>query len=153
MIKYRLAIKEDVDLYYNWAIEKGVRSNSLNQSDIHYEDHCYWFKNKLDSEDSYLFIFFIGESPLGQVRFDVHDCNALIDYSIDFNFRGKGFGSRVLQKAINDFLSKKNISLVAKVDDTNIASKKVFQKLNFNSIGKEEIKSRIINVYKLNMTC
>lgn len=143
----------DLDLYFNWVSDESVRQNSISRKEIDYEEHSVWFKNKLKSPSSFLYVFFINNNPIGQVRFDLIKLNAEIDYSIDSDYRGKGLGKKMLEFAIEIFKEEIDITLVARVDKDNVASNKIFEKLKFNLVRHEKDESRIINVYNLKNSC
>ena len=71
MLKFRKANINDLDLYFNWSNERLVRLNSFKPKPIKYQDHCKWFKSKLNDNDFEILIFqdFL-ENDIGQVRFD-----------------------------------------------------------------------------------
>ena len=91
----------------------------------------------MKEDKSKIFILSLSNREIGQIRFDrLEDSNWLINYSIDKNFRGQGYGSKIVELAINSF--KKASKFTAKVKKSNPASTKVFRKLGFNEqITKE----------------
>ena len=68
-------------------------------------------------------------TPIGQIRLNVDYDEAEIGYSIAKEYRGKGYGHKILQ-LIEELISKeypKIQKLVAKVKPDNDASNKLFQ--------------------------
>lgn len=141
---YRMAEIEDAVMLFNWANEKVVRYNSLSSEKIDYDSHQVWLKNKLDSSNTKIFIFFCNCEPLGQLRLDYDNGYWVVDYSVDANFRGKGFGLKLVQSIVDVGLYKPMLALVKK---ENIASRKVFEKCNFTL--KEELIINSEKVHKL----
>jgi len=138
-VSLRLANKNDIKTYFHWANDKEVRQNAINQSEILWETHQKWFINKLDDKNAYLYIFEYNQKPVGQVRFDFEDNKVFIDFSVDKNFRGKGLGSLIVKKTIQELqLNNENVRFVAIVKRENIASMKVFQKLAFTLVNDNE---------------
>ena len=136
-ITLRPVKESDSKLLFNWVNEKGVRNNSLNNEVINWQNHDDWFNKKFRSNKCKIFILENNNVPLGQVRIE-EEANGLwlIDYSIDLEFRGKGFGFKIL-----DLLIKKipNSKFKAEVKIKNIASQRVFEKLNFKFKKIEEV--------------
>ena len=74
---------------------------------------------------------------IGQVRFQkTSNTDAIINVSIDNDFRGKGFGVKMLNKSIAMFReSFPEIIINAYVKIENKASKIVFEKSGFKLLG------------------
>ena len=134
-IQLRKANIHDLNTYFLWANDITVRENAIHTAPILYENHIKWFENRLKSSKTLLYFFESNKQPLGQVRFDSEDGKAIIDYSIDREFRGKGFGYLILKQAIETFYTEggdwATVPLLAKVKQGNKASELIFKKLNF----------------------
>lgn len=128
-LKLRKVTEADTRTIFDWANESEVRMNSLNQEPIKWEDHLKWFQSKIKDPNSRMFVLEENDSLLGQVRFDFIDGKWLVNYSIDKNFRGRGFGAVLIKMALKRF---ENQDFLAKVKRDNIASKKVFLGLGFS---------------------
>ena len=88
----RKATNEDCLWLFELANDSLVRKNSKNSEDIFWGDHEKWFKNRLISSSTFIYIGYDKEEPIGQIRFDLDNGNWLSDYSIIPEKRGKGFG-------------------------------------------------------------
>lgn len=151
LITIRLAQLEDLSLYLRWVNEPAVRENSIDSDQVNLEGHKVWFSNKLNSENSILLVMELNKSPIGQIRFDVVNKIALIDYSVDRGFREKGFGNILIKKGIKWFLK------TSKVDETdvfrgvvktfNTPSVKVFIKNGFKEV--ENLNSKEEKIFEL----
>lgn len=134
-INIRQATLNDIDIYYQWANDKDVRNNAIKTEPIKYENHIKWFNNKITDESAFLYIFEKENAPVGQVRFDNEKGFLSIGYSIDKKYRGQGLGSLIIKKGIEKLISELSSSnsyiLNAFVKEDNVASAKVFEKLNF----------------------
>ncbi|MFW5887042.1 MAG: UDP-2,4-diacetamido-2,4,6-trideoxy-beta-L-altropyranose hydrolase [Bacteroidota bacterium] len=143
-LKVRNAEIKDTGTYFLWANNKSVRRNAINPEKIEYNNHIQWFKSKLGSKESFLYIFEKENSAIGQVRFDKIDSTYIVDYSIDEKFRGKGFGTSILklglEKLNNECKSNVNCKVKALVKVNNRASSKVFERFNFLNTGIIELK-------------
>ena len=133
----REAQKEDVDLYFRWANDPVVRQNSFNPEPIKFENHFKWFKTKLSSEQSRLFVFEVLGKPVGQLRIDLIDNAWLIDYSVDRHYRGLGVGKAMMTHfKASIFYSDLLYPLKALVKLSNIASQRVFEQLGFQKVNE-----------------
>lgn len=132
-ITVREAREEDLMQYFVWANDPAVRNNSFSSKPIVLEDHTAWFNKRVQSEDTLLLIFFNNENPIGQVRFQQNnDRNALINYSVDSNVHGQGYGFTILKLGILHAMQHGfNNRFIGKVKPENIASKRIFEKLSF----------------------
>lgn len=130
----RLVRKEDVELLFEWANDPVVRQNAFSTEPISYENHVHWFQNKLQDEDCRIYIFMKEDCAIGQIRLDgITEEKTGIDYSIASEFRGQGFGRKMLQlleEKIRQDLPKVQV-LMAEVKRENHASKQVFLKNDF----------------------
>ena len=134
MLNYRKANSKDVDVYYKWANDSTVRDQSYNSQPIDYDIHVKWFLKKINDENCSM-IFFHDENneAVGQVRIEKNDStNAIIGISIDSNKRGNGYAAIMLGMATDKFLDSNSlISIHAYIKESNIPSKKIFEKAGF----------------------
>ncbi len=131
------AEEQDMYLLFQWANEKKVRQASFCSEPISIEQHKKWFQNVMISNNIHQYIYSINGNPIGQVRITVEDNAAIISYSIAKEYRGKGYGKRMvklLEREVHD--NHPEISeLHAYVKSENIASQKVFEGLGFEKCG------------------
>lgn len=125
---------DDALLLFDWVNDKDVRLNSINQETIIWENHLKWLESRLNSKDTFIYILTDGEINYGQIRIDNHNNWWTIDYSIDVNNRGKGFGSLIVNLLIE---KSKNFNFKAFVKKSNLSSIHVFVKLGFNEVKGE----------------
>ena len=147
-ISYRKATLADMKRYFEWANDVIVRENAVSTEPIQWEGHQKWFAKRVVSSTSFLYVFEHNEQPFGQVRFDIEENSAFIDYSIDTNFRGQGLGTKMLEQGITIF-EKEAVNqfqqIIGIVKMTNLPSMKVFERLGFhfkkvNTINQVEYK-------------
>ncbi|MCP4442906.1 MAG: GNAT family N-acetyltransferase, partial [Aureispira sp.] len=119
--------------YFDWANDPSVRQNAFNSDSIPLENHTKWFSKKIVENNALLLYFHDNNKPIGQVRLELNENNhAQIDYSVDSKQHSKGYGTTILKLALlyaveHQFCSK----FFGDVKSTNIASRKIFQKLAF----------------------
>ena len=147
-LKLREINSLDSKLLFNWVNETAVRFNSINKSQISWDNHELWFQNQLNNSSSYIFVLEMNETPVGQIRFDLLNNKYEVDYSIDKKYRGKGFGTQIIEKAIyKNKKLKKGIEIIAKVNVSNLGSIKVFTKLGFKLLDEEIINDEEYKVF------
>lgn len=139
--------KKDCDLVFALSNDPVVRACSFNTNAIEYENHCKWYKKRLEDKNTLFFLIFDEEHFVGQIRFNREselstDC--VISLSIAKEYRGKHVSSEFIQLGIlelkNQWISI--ITVVAEVKGENIASNRLFEREGFNLIST-------INTYKL----
>lgn len=132
-IDIRPAKESDSKLIFEWANDPIVRKASFHSDIIEWKDHTQWFNAKILDPNH---IFFIGynanNEPIGQVRFAIEEKEACISVGVAPDFRGKGFGSKIIVEGVAKMLSQSNVNTIhayAKTD--NIGSAKAFLKAGF----------------------
>ena len=135
-LKLRLARLDDINTYFEWVNEKFVRENSINSQKISFVEHKKWFDIQINSKDTYLYVLEKYRKPIGQIRFNIIQNYAYIDYSVDVNNRGQGIGSELITLGVNAFKKSNNILIRAIVKNSNKSSLKIFTKLNFKILEK-----------------
>lgn len=141
----RKASYDDCNRLFDWANDELVRKNSFNTGAIIYEDHKKWFENKIDNINSIIFIAMINDILIGQIRIDIDGDIGIIDYSIDYKYRGKGLGTQVLEtiKEVVKSDYKHIKKLLGKVKHDNYSSQRAFRNAEF----KNEIKTDYLIYY------
>lgn len=132
---------DDVDLLYEWANDPEVRQNAFNTARIPYESHVRWFAGLLADASAYQYILCDGGVPVGQIRLNIEDGNALIDYSVSAGNRGKGYGSQLLgliRRQVSEDRIQGVIKLMGRVKPENAASARAFEKNGFEKSATAE---------------
>lgn len=129
----RLADISDLDMYYEWANDPVVRSNSFNSAPIPYEDHVKWFNKAVSRDDVVLYVLMDADKAVGQIRINITNSVAEISYSIASDFRGMGYGSKIVLLLIDKIrVDRPEIQTIrARVKPDNNASLKVFENQGF----------------------
>lgn len=135
----KLAVWEDCDILYNWVNDIDVRNNAFNNKPVAYESHKKWFYERLNSPFTKIFIVYLDEMPIGQLRIDIVNDDGIISYSIDSKMRGRGYGSAVLDllPQLVQLYDIKITRLVGKVKPYNEASKRSFIKAGYHEFVHE----------------
>lgn len=140
----------DCNLLFRWINEKTVRENAFNTEMILYDEHVKWLHKKIHDENTKIYIAYDGEEPIGQIRVEADDLGeGLISFSIDSNYRGKGYGTTMLLKLVN-LMNKREQQdlkrLIGKVKFENMPSRKAFLKANFH---EQKMENYFIYTYEL----
>lgn len=139
-ISIRSARLEDAYLYFEWTNDPETRRQSFNSAPVLWESHEEWFNNKISSTTTKMYVLQIDSSPVAQVRFEIEDDFAMINYSVDAKNRGKGIAGYCIKYGVLKLKEDcDRISLFqALVKKENVASVKTFEKLNFERLEKDE---------------
>lgn len=145
MIRLRKAVLSDVDLLFKWANDSSVRQNSFKSDPIPYEAHVQWFDKMMKDESILQFILMDEDTPVGQIRLNIDGSSAEIGYSIAAEYRGKGYGHKILQLMLDEVKINHGTvkTLIAKVKPNNAAS---------NSLFLQEGYSPVYTSYKLKVS-
>lgn len=139
MLTCRKANEGDVLLYFDWANDEEVRSQSYQPGKIDLEGHKKWFLNKIKDENC-LMLLFENESKeaVGQVRLQKEDEEWFsIGISIGAAFRGKGFASKLFIAATDYFFDLfPSQKIKAYVKENNLGSIKGLEKAGFSFSDK-----------------
>lgn len=138
----------DGELLFSWANDMDVRRNAFSQEEIVWEEHVQWLKRKLADENCLIYIGFIymtdmSEKCVGQIRLDLEDGRAEIDYSVVSSLRGQGYGASLLEqgmeRAQEEFAGagKRVRTFTGRVKKSNPASARVFEKCGFEKKEKD----------------
>lgn len=131
--------EKDIELLFEWANDNSVRKNAFHMEKISYKEHEVWFHKLLSDKKQAQFIMMDKNQPVGQIRLSFDGEIAEIDYSIDLNKRGMGYGKAIckmiIQKLKKEFPNIKK--LVAKVKTSNAVSRKCLGENGFKEIYRQ----------------
>ena len=147
----REATLSDAAILLNLSNDEEVRKNSINASKIEWEDHIKWLTKKITDNDFCIYLFFLENELIGQVKFDIQDYEATIGISIDRKYRGKGLSKILIEKGIRKLNpNKKKINLViAYIKPLNKTSINGFLRVGFVFMEEVYITNELYNKYIL----
>ena len=136
----RRADEADALSLWRMANDPAVRVSAFNKDYIPWNDHIKWLMRKLSSRKSLIFVSELADSVVSQARYDViSNKTAEIDYSVASSFRSKGLGYQILNTTLNEAFESLDIdTIVGKVLEGNTPSIRVFERLGFSLITKEQ---------------
>lgn len=132
----RTATVKDLKKTYYWAINPDIRKYSFQKHRITRDEHKNWFLKKIEDTSCFYFICEYKKKPIGSIRFDIENQDAVISYLVDPEFQGQGLGLILLKKGIESILLKNHnadglYSISGYVMKTNIPSIKAFKRMGF----------------------
>jgi UDP-2,4-diacetamido-2,4,6-trideoxy-beta-L-altropyranose hydrolase len=151
----RTVSASDCRLLFEWAQDPVARASSFHSSSISWEDHSCWFAERLRDP---LSVIYIGENagsePVGLVRFQIKDGNAVLSVNVAAQFRGGGWGAELILFSTRSLVrSRVRTHPVQRVDayvkPENEASVRLFEASGFQRTGRE----RVANQDALLFTC
>lgn len=149
-IFFRKTNMDDLDIYFKWVNDPLVRQNSIISTPVEMDEHTQWFLSKVNNPNTLMYIFEIDKHNFGQVRFEIENNIATIDYSIDKKYRGRGLGYEILNLGLKKIISShsNNIRYIkGVVKETNLGSIKTFVNLGFKKIENKIINQTVFRVY------
>lgn len=147
MIMLRRCTYSDMDIIYKWINDDEVRNNSFNSDYIEYETHVKWFNEKINSNNIYMYIILNNNKEIGTIRLEKHNSKAIISYLISNEYRGKGYGNKVIDLIKKEAIINNIDILEAIVKKDNIASRKIFINNGFFEIEEKNRCVYLANLY------
>lgn len=140
-VALRLATLLDCEIVFEMANDPLTRQNAFNTDQIPHEEHISWFVQKVESKQCLFCIAEIKGNVIGQIRIDLTQerNQGTIDYSVHHNYRGKGYGAKILQQLLSLPEVQKIDMLIGEVKIDNIASQKSFLKAGFRKVDLGDI--------------
>ncbi len=117
-----------------------MRSSAFSTGPIAWEEHVDWFRSKMRESGCLLLLALDAEdTPVGQVRFDsINESETEIDISIDRSRRGRGYGSLLIDKAVERVLRTTQVRVIhAFIKPENVQSVRAFERAGFVRAGIE----------------
>lgn len=147
MIMLRRCTYSDMDIIYKWINDDEVRTNSFNSDYIEYETHVKWFNEKINSNNIYMYIILNNNKEIGTIRLEKHNSKAIISYLISNEYRGKGYGNKVIDLIKKEAIINNIDILEAIVKKDNIASRKIFINNGFFEIQENDRYLYLLNLH------
>jgi ribosomal protein S18 acetylase RimI-like enzyme len=137
-LKLRPAILSDAQTYFMWVNDSEVRSNAINTTPVSIQNHLKWFEERVMDVQNNLFVLVAGNLPVGQIRFEQHGEEAVVDYSLDASVRGRGWGKQLIKMGVEALKPRREMILKAVVKERNIASAKALIETGFSEIKNDK---------------
>ena len=136
---------EDFDILFKWINDEDVIKFSRYGKEMNLEEFNSYFDDRIDK----LFILEEDLFPIGQICYDLIDNEGIINYCVDKEERGKGYGKELVKYLVA--FAKENIEEIDKlsafVHTNNIPSIKIFESLGFiREVEKDDYIKFAINI-------
>ena len=144
-LNLREVTKSDWKVLLEWRNDKITRQNSFNSDLVSVSEHKEYIKNTITNPNRTLFILEYNKIPVGTIREDRLDKDEFeLSYIISPMYRGKKIG----QIMMSLYLIERKGSFLCKVNEENVPSIKMIEKLGFKLFNTE----KRVNFYKLNQS-
>ena len=142
----------DFKVLWEWANDPLVRQSSFEVDSIPWEEHLEWCNRKIADASCYFYLVgFQSGEPVGQVRFDIENQQAIVSIGLASCQRGRGLGLAVLLKATARFFENSNSKKIhAFIKPRNHASMRLIEAAGFSWLEETQCKSQTANHYILN---
>ncbi len=134
----REAHREDSKLLFAQRNERGARQASRHTEALELCEHERWLDGVLQDPRRRLLVAELDGEPVGQVRFECRTPErAEISISLDPEYRRRGFGKRLIDKALDWAKENLEVSEVqATVRASNTPSLRAFRSCGFEEQGR-----------------
>lgn len=146
-INLRKVKSEDIKEVFDLSNQDYVRRYSINKDRIEWSDHVKWFNSVLEDKGTVSYVVTDkNESFLGQIRYKTVENSATVSISLSEKLKGKGLSKEILSKSIKKIFAEEQSvkDIIAFVSADNIASKKIFEGLNFKRLKDEDSMMKLI---------
>jgi len=138
-ITFRNANFDDASLLFFWRNSPEARNFSQKSELISLNEHVEWFSSRLlrIGLEPFL-IFFWDQKPVGSIRLELESNKSkklFISIFVDPAYQGMGIGKKILDITCKKYLSVGETTIIAKVQKTNLVSKKLFMKAGFELVS------------------
>jgi RimJ/RimL family protein N-acetyltransferase len=129
-------LSTDSESLLRWRNDSETRRNSINTAEVPREEHVRWFAKMLAAHPQRVLIADIDGASAGVVRLDWNDehDSCYLSFTVAPEHRGKGCGFAIVEQAIRDM---QNTRVCAQVKMSNVASRRIFEKLGFRVIDTQ----------------
>lgn len=128
-----VATLADAEQLWHWANDAAVRAQAFDSAAIPLESHLRWYSQRLEHPACRIYVARLGDAPVGQVRFELENGRALVDISVDREWRGRGLGARMLDLGLAALAAEcPDVTVIAQVKSANAASRTLFAAAGFS---------------------
>jgi len=148
-LRVRRACFQDAELLWQWANDPTVRMSSFHPGSIPLGEHIEWYKKKLTSPNTRIWMLELDQVPVAQIRYDrLCTDTAEISFSIAADYRGKGLGTRALVLTSGMACRELGVKrLKGVVFSSNEASVRTFTKSGFECVGQEQVSDELCRIF------
>ncbi|MGC2194821.1 MAG: UDP-2,4-diacetamido-2,4,6-trideoxy-beta-L-altropyranose hydrolase [Terriglobales bacterium] len=137
----RRTIELDCRKFWEWANDPAGNTVSFARETIPWERHMEWFRARLADQQSILYTAVNRQGdPIGMVRYQLNEMNAILSINVGAAFRGQGNGRKMLFLATEDLFRNSGATAIhAFVRTSNQPSMRLFEGAGFRKVGVETV--------------
>lgn len=146
----RRAEPRDLLPLWHLANDAGVRSNAFRPEPIPLDGHRVWYRARLASPSSRMWLMEIADTLVGQIRYErIEPEVAEINYSVVAAFRGRGVGTALLERTWEAACGELGVRTVRGITlADNAASGGAFLRAGFTDVGRVVMYGRACVAYE-----
>ncbi len=131
-----------------WRNNPSVRKSFFNSEEVAWEAHEKWFKERLKSKDTKIYIAIENTGKVGVIRFEIEKEIAKVSVNLNPEHFGRHLGSKIIKLGTDLFLREMKIIVLvlAEIKKENIPSQKAFGKAGY--LLKEQDQNKVVYEYK-----
>lgn len=139
LIRLRPVVPTDARLFWEWANDPVVRSESFSSDPIGWEDHVTWMERRLADPECRIYLAEDCEGPWGQIRFEALDsATAEVGVSIAAHARGQHRAAPLIRAGVERLFRETMFTQVrARVKRDNEASRMAFLAADFDECDEQ----------------
>lgn len=140
----------DAKLLWQWRNTPVVRENSFNTKRISWVEHKVWFKKRVASPDTRIYLLEKDRRPIAQIRYERRDDSLaeIDDITVASGERGHGYGKRILIDTVPLACKELKVTrLIGFVKEKNKASTRTFLSAGFSLQGKVTKQECVCNAF------
>lgn len=148
-LRVRHARFQDAEILWQWTNDSSVRANSFHPESIPLDEHIKWYKAKLASPDTRIWILELNQVPVAQIRYDrIHTDAAEMSFSVVSDYRGRGLGTKALILTSGMACRELGVKrLKGVVFSSNAASMRAFTKAGFECVSQEQVFDKLCHIF------
>jgi len=124
--------ENDCRLLWEWTNDPAVRAASFSPDEIAWEEHAAWFRKRTSDPACLMFMAVDGETPVGQIRYEIDGETAVVSISVSPSCRGRGRGTGIIRAGSEELFAATPVSRIdAYLKPDNAASAHAFRKAGF----------------------
>jgi len=137
-VELRRATEADCQLLWEWCNDPMVRAHSFESEPITFAEHRRWLGRKVVDPRCALLIAASGDGmPIGQIRYDLTDDEAVVSVSVDESARGRGHGTELIRLSAEKIFADTSVKIIhAFIKPGNQVSLRAFERCGYRTIGR-----------------
>ena len=143
--------EEDCRLIWEWANDPEARAVSLSSEPIPWETHVKWFAAHRHGPGNLFYLATNSHNiPVGQVRYDISDTEAVVSVNLAKEARGRGYGAALIVAGDQRCFADSPVNLIrAYIKPSNTASARAFERAGYMDDGTSVERGQTVRLFVL----